>query len=324
MSPDAAQPLCTVSILGANSHIAKNLIFHFAQQPSYALNLYTRKAEKVTDFLEGISSLRRPHIVEGYRDFCSERHDVIINCIGVGTMRSSGAQWHEYFTVTEKYDNMVLDYLRAHPHALYLCISSGAVYGKIFEQPVADGSVVSIDVNNMQAEDYYSIARIHAEAKHRAFSDLNIIDLRVFSFFSRFINLADGYFITEVLNAVIQDKPLLTHPADMIRDYIHPRDLFRLIIHCMHQKRPNFSVDVVSKKQVNKFELLHFFAERYGLQYEICQKFNGNSATGAKKNYYSTSNRLHALGFLAEFTSMDAIRDETTAILCLKKKDMLP
>jgi len=180
---------------------------------------------------------------------------------------------------------------------------------------VDGNSVNALQVNRLALEDSYGIVRIHAEAKHRAHSDLRIADLRVFSYFSRHINLTDGYFITDVLQAILKKQVLITDDSNMVRDYLHPDDLFSMILKCVQAGRINQAFDVGSAAPVSKQEILDYFVAEYGLKYERREVRESASATGRKSNYYSRYDAAARIGYSARFCSMDTIRQEAEYIL---------
>ena len=307
-----------LAILGATSHIAKGLIHRFLAHPQHHLHLFTRNRAQVEHFLDAIGHSGSPHcsIYCEYNRLASLSCEAIINCIGVETRNKQDCDFTRYFTVTEEFDNLVLSYLKTvNRNTLYLSFSSGAVYGKGFSDPADDFTTNPIRVNHVKPEDYYGLVRLNAEAKHRVHSDLRIIDLRVFSYFSRFINLKDGYFITDVLEAIKNDHVLVTDDTNIVRDYLHPDDLFRMISRCLHPRDQNAAFDVNSLQPVSKLELLDFFASTHRLRYEMRPTLLNSSATGAKKNYYSTQDTSALIGYLPQFTSMDTIRQESTHLL---------
>jgi len=306
-----------IAILGSTSHIAKGLINDFLKSGDFSLNLYTRSSDKVHSFLGAIgkSPDKGCVIYDGYENFTKSSYDVIINCVGIGTLNKLQGNYANYFMVIEKYDNLVIDCLRNNcPNALYISFSSGAVYGE-FSAPVEENTMNSIQVNHVTTEDYYAIARLNSEAKHRAFKDLRIVDLRLFSYFSRFIDLKDGYFITEVLDCILNKKVLVTDNVNIVRDYVHPEDLFSIIRKCMDAGKINVAFDVTSAKPVEKREILDYFSLEYGLKYEIDQSLSHISATGSKNIYYSKYNKALGIGYKPKFSSMDAIKEESKYIL---------
>lgn len=306
-----------IAILGANSHIAKGLSHNFLTKSENALHLFTRSAANTDAFLASIGPRRGDNgiVIEGYQNFRHGNYDVIINCVGAGTPDRLGHDYSVWFTLTEEYDNLVLGYLRQHPDALYINFSSGAVYGKDGSAPVEENTLNRICVNHIPVEDYYTIARLNSEAKHRAHESLNIVDIRIFAYFSRFIDLDSGYFITETVKCARDKKVLKTGAAGMVRDYIHPDDLVVLIEKCIEAGKLNSAFDAVSVAPAEKFQILDFFKAEYGLQYEIDTTQRFSSPNGARSIYCSDYNRADIIGYRPAFSAMDAIRNESRYIL---------
>lgn len=306
-----------IAIFGATSHIAMGLINNFIRNREISLHLYTRSPAKVRSFISSISKSPDKQCVihEGYRDLFQHSYDVVINCIGVGPVNKLQGDFTRYFTVTEEYDNLIIKYLLKNPDALYISLSSGAVYGRNLSAPAEKNTVNSIQVNRVAKEDYYAIARINAEAKHRSFVDLRIIDLRVFSYFSRFIDLTDSYFIAELLVCILDKKLFVTNSTNIVRDYVHPEDLFSIIRKCIDAKKINEAFDVISAKPVEKKEILDYFSQEYGLKYETKESFTHVSSTGSKNIYCSKYNRALEIGYKPKFVSMDTIKQESKYIL---------
>lgn len=227
-----------IAIWGATSHIAKGLIHNFGDKET--LHPFNRGEY---DYL---------HMTE---------LDVIINCVGVGTNPKPKTK---YFTVTEKFDNLAINYLKKHSECLYISFSSGVVH-----RPTSSD---------------YATVRLYAEAKHRAFKNLNIVDLRLYSYFSRWINLDDNYFMCDVIKALLNNQTLVTYQFDIIRDFIHPEDLFKVVKSLLGKKKVNRAIEVASSKPINKWEVLDYFKKEYGLKYGVHNIMIG-SATGEKPNY---------------------------------------
>lgn len=304
-----------IVILGSNSHIAKGLIWHFLQRSDHILHLFTRASDKVKDFIKtnGLSH-RNVIIEEGYQNFSAHHYEAIINCIGAGTPKKLGGNFSNWFVITEKYDNLIIEYLLKNQDARYVNFSSGAIYGKNLLEPAKEDTVNRISVNHLPPEDYYSIARLNSEAKHRSFTGLNIVDLRIFSYFSRFIDLSSGYLITEILNCILARKTLETNNENIVRDYVHPEDLFSLVTKCVHENKLNSAFDAVSAKPADKFAMLDFFSEKYGLKYEIRDNMSLYSPNGSKNVYCSKYNKASEIGYRPVFSSMDALEQESAHI----------
>lgn len=303
-----------IAILGATSHIAKGLICCFNEDRENQLYLFARSPQKVKDFLK-FNSVKKVVFLSKYDGFLQKKYDVIINCVGIGSPRKLQEEIASIFQITETYDNMALDYLRISPHACYINFSSGAVYGGSFSEPVKEDSACRLPVNSMGAQDYYGIAKINAEAKHRAQRDLHIIDIRIFSYFSRFIDLDAGYFLTDLIKSVKRKSKFITNPCDFIRDYLDLRDLFCLIKLVMKGKPSNAVFDAYSHAPVNKFTLLDYFSKTYGLKYKINEKISFVCPTGEKNIYCSGSKYAASLGYKPKFSSMETVAAESEYIL---------
>jgi len=303
-----------IAIFGATGHIAKSLIDRLCCTDRYEFVLFYRSSDRMNAFLEMIPS-NNTISAKKYSDFSQAEYEVIINCVGIGDPAKLNNAGVIIFRLTEKFDNMILDYLEKHPEALYINFSSGAVYGTKFNMPVNESTCTKLDINHIVPGDFYSIAKLNAEAKHRAMADLNIVDLRVFGYFSRFLNLNAQYFMSEVISCVKDGKNLVTEKRDMVRDYIHPSDLVSLIEKCIAIKSVNDAFDVYSLKPVTKFEILEYFVKQYGLKYSIKDNMQISAATGTKDNYYSSYKKAEELGYSPQFTSMDSIIEEAKLIL---------
>lgn len=308
----------SIAILGATSHIAKGLIARFLKDKECRLHLYTRSPGKLRVFLTRIGkpSVNRCVVHEGYRNFTKSRYDVLINCVGAGTERKLQGNYSNWFILTEEYDNLAIECLRkACPNALYISFSSGVVYGNKFLAPAEENTINKIDVNHIAVEQYYAIAKLNAEVKHRSFKDLRIVDLRIFSYFSRFIDLNDEYFIAEALSCVLNKRVFVTSGVNFTRDYIHPQDLYSLIGKCMNAGEINQAFDVISAGSVEKKEILDYFSLEYGLKCIVTRFFTHFSLTGEKNMYCSNYNSAAKIGYRPAFRSIDTIKDESKYII---------
>jgi nucleoside-diphosphate-sugar epimerase len=306
-----------VSIMGAGSHIAKGLILNLLSHGDFILKLFTRSPDSINSFLAASNMKTKGscEIFGGYREFKKTASDVIINCIGTGTLKQKGA-YTDYFIIGEEYDNMVISCLRDNlPDALYISFSSGALYGRNHMGPVNENTINQIRVNHVTSEDYYAISRLNSEAKHRAFNTLKIVDLRIFSYFSRFINLTDGYFITDVMDCILKNKTLVIDDIEIVRDYVHPEDLFKLIKLLMSYGKTNSAIDVYSAKPVSKREILNYFSANYGLKYTVNPVIVNISPTGMKTIYYSENPKAAEFGYVPTYSSLEGIAAEAKYLI---------
>lgn len=301
-----------IAILGSTGHIARSIISSFKDENKYILYLFTRSIIRTTTFIDELG-LKNSY-VNNYSQFNKFNYDIIINCVGIGNPAHLRSNPDDIFFITEEMDLMVLSYLRRNPETVLINFSSGAVYGTNFTSPVNDDSNSNNPINNLTQNDFYSISKINSEAKHRSLVNLNIIDLRIFSFYSKFIDTQRPFFISEVIESVKQNKTFYTSKSDIIRDYIHPLDLSDLIKICINLKT-NFAFDVCSKKPVSKFEILEYFRLRYDLVYSIDESIaQAQEASNYRRIYYSESRKQDSLGFQAQYTSLDCIKLVTQEI----------
>jgi len=103
--------------------------------------------------------------------------------------------------------------------------------------------------------------------------------------------------------------------VNIVRDYIHPEDLFSIIRKCMGARKINAAFDVISTKPVEKKEILDYFSSEYGLKHKIARSLSHGSATGSKNIYCSKYKSAKSIGYKPSFSSMDAIKEESKYIL---------
>ena len=302
-----------VAILGASSQIAKDLVASFARKASHAPILYVRDVVATQQWQAGLG-LRFP--VHPYAEYGREPHDAVINFVGVGDPQRAAKMGGDIFGVTQQYDDLVLDALRRHPDRRYIFLSSGAAYGSTFLEPAGPDTRAVIAINALQPQDYYAVAKLHAECKHRALPHLAITDLRVFNYFSRTQDLAARFFITDILRAIRDGELLRTSGDFMARDFLHPDDFHQLVCCVLAGPRANQALDCYSRAAIDKPTLLAAMASRFGLRYEIGAPSQAVvNATGAKPHYYSLRREAAALGYQPAYSSEEGIALEADAIL---------
>ncbi|AIR06915.1 hypothetical protein JT31_20495 [Cedecea neteri] len=307
-----------IAILGATSQIAQDLLRQWALANSdHSLTLYSRRPEHVVEFMKEIDwacSYSSCDII----DFTHEdKHfDAIINFIGQGKPISIVENSSEIMKVTELYDNMVMKYLSLHQNSKYLFLSSGAVYGSVFSEPVTEQSMAQIPINRLGDNNAYAIAKLYAEANHRLNKDKKIVDIRVFNVFSRYQSLNTGFFITDIVSAIKNKSVLTVSPSHMVRDYLHPEDFFQLIEALLnYEEHINTAVDCFSKMPIDKFELLKFCEHKYGLKWSEEKEKDIINATGSKNNYYSKNKLATKFGFEPRYSSLESVQLEIDALI---------
>ena len=300
----------TVIILGGTSHIAKGLISRFLKQPDFRIEWFGRSESRMSDFLQAEHLSGNIGLHSDYDSLPGIHGDALINCVGAGTPDKLKEDYTLWFTVLEKYDNLCLDYLaKNNPDALYINFSSGAVYGHHSGE-----KEFRTDPNRIQVADYYALAKIYSEAKHRANRNLNIADIRIFSYFSRYADPNSGYLMTDILKAVLNKSILKTTDSDLIRDYISPDDLFALVCRCLAAGKLNTALDAFSGKPVSKKEILAAFQDKFDLKIEVSSSLSsGKSPNSTVSAYLPEDRSAGKLGYIPKHSSIDGLLQETGA-----------
>lgn len=302
-----------IAILGATGHISKNIIAGMIRNKKYKLYLFSRTPDRTKSFVDQLGSNYVVDILS-YGDFHNHNYDVVINGVGIGNPGSLKQDVSAIFRLTEQFDNLVLDYLQGSPDTIYINLSSGAAYGSSFNDPANMDTLAAISINNVSSKDYYSIAKLHSEAKHRSLPHLHIIDLRVFGFFSKYVDMNASFFLTELVSSIKSNQVFVTNRVNIVRDYVHPDDLLQLIELCIEKRRINTAYDVCSLKPVPKFELLDFFEKHYDVKYQYTEH-NEASVTGMKINYYSQHFNANEIDYQPRYTSLEGIHQIYKSIM---------
>lgn len=299
-----------IAIFGATSQIAKDLVLSFAAQSSHELVLYARRPEVVSRWLKS-SGLAGQYAVADFAAFNADKHfDAILNFVGVGNPAQAAAMGASIFDVTLKYDEMALDYVRQHPNCRYIFLSSGAAYGSSFDEPVGVNTKAVIAINNLQRQDWYAVAKLHAECRHRSLPQLPIVDIRVFNYFSRTQDMDARFLMTDIVRAIRDKTVLQTSSEYIVRDFLHPPDFYQLVSVLLMAPAINTVVDCYSRAPIDKPTLLAAMQKKFGLQYELIEATAGINATGSKPHYYSLNTRASDFGYQPAFTSLQGILQE--------------
>jgi nucleoside-diphosphate-sugar epimerase len=304
-----------IAILGGTSQIAKDLVFAFSSQSNHEFMLFARRPEAVNQWLAS-AGLSGRYAVADFGAFDSSKYfDAIFNFVGVGNPAQAMAMGASIFDVTLNFDELALNYLRRHPNCRYMFLSSGAAYGATFDEPVDKNSTAVVAINNLQPQDWYAVAKLHAECRHRSLPHLPIIDIRVFNYFSRTQNISARFLITDILRAIRDKTVLKTSPDYIVRDYLHPSDFYKLASALLSAPPANAAVDGYSRAPIDKPSLLAAMQEEFGLRYEIAEGAAYVNATGSKPHYYSRNTRAADFGYQPALTSLEGILKEMRPIL---------
>lgn len=307
-----------IAILGATSQIAKDLICSFSEEdPQTELLLYARGIPYVENWLQRVGLQKNRYKVNDYSEYGIEPHDVVINFVGVGDPRRAAEMGASIFDVTLKFDDLVLEQLRTYPERRYIFLSSGAAYGDSFDSPVNATTESRIPINAITPQNYYAIAKLFAEARHRAHADLPIIDIRVFNYFSRTQDLNARFFITDIIRAIRDREVLITSNDFMVRDFVHPSDFFQLVNCLIKAPLNNTVVDCYSREPIDKTSLLVNMEKAFGLKYKAIDatKEVVVNATNTKSYYYSINKKAEQFNYTPLLSSWECLLRESSAIL---------
>ena len=304
-----------IAILGATSQIAKDLILSFHRHGNHELTLYARRPVVVAQWLERVG-VENQYAVAEFAAFSEEEEfDVLLNFVGVGNPAQAASMGATIFDVTLQYDEMALSYVRQHPTCRYFFLSSGAAYGSSFDTPADENTKSVIAINNLQAQDWYAVAKLHAECRHRSLPHLPIVDIRVFNYFSHTQDMTARFLITDILRAIRNKAVFLTSGDSVVRDFLHPADFYQLVSVLLMAPASNAVIDCYSLAPIDKFALLNAMQEEFKLKYEITQVTSGVNATGRKPHYYSLNTRAADFGYQPAFTSIQGVLQESKQIL---------
>ncbi|MDQ3017017.1 MAG: NAD-dependent epimerase/dehydratase family protein [Bacteroidota bacterium] len=277
-----------IAILGVSGYIGRALSYELSTKRDIELMLFSGSEEKVMSFFHRAGIQNVPRIFP-YESFNKESYDVVINCTGIGNPVVLTQAPETVLEVTEKFDNLILENLAQHNETLYVYLSSGIVKGQ--QSP-------------------YALSKIQAEGRHRAHSDLRIVDIRAYSFFSRFADIDSGFLMSEILGAIKNHTVFETSSEDIIRDFVCAADLWRFIEAFMEQKVINGAYDIYSVKPVSKFELLEALHASFGLEYKIKEEAVFISPTGLKNTYIPLCHKAGKLGYVPKYSSLQCIIEE--------------
>lgn len=304
----------TLAIVGASSQIARDLLMSMADAGRDRLLLYVRDITETENWVgaQGLSGSCR---VLDYSRYGREPHDAVLNFVGVGDPRKAFEMGSSIVEITQQFDELVMRELPKNPDRRYIFMSSGVVYGGSFHQPVDENTRANID--QIGAHDWYALAKMHTEMRHRARAESAIVDLRIFNYFSRTQSLETRFFITDLLRSLREGRTVTVSSDHMVRDYLHPSDFHGLVEAVLAANHTNTPLDCYSQAPVDKREILDVFHDQFGLRYHMVPTSESVAvnATGAKPYYYSLNRQAGALGYSPKHSSIVSLIKESAALL---------
>ena len=305
-----------IAIFGATSQIAGDLILSLSIDSHNEMALFARNVEGATNWLNEVGLSDR-HPVASYAGFrISDRFDALINFVGVGSPKLARAMGSSILEVTAEYDELALSYVRAHPNCRYLFLSSGASLGSIYEKPADALSNAIVPLADLHTQDFYGVAKLYAECRHRASSTLPIVDLRVFSYFSRTQDLDSEFFLADIVKAILTKSTVKVTSDFMTRDYLGPQDFHRLVDCILRAPPQNRALDCYTLAPIEKSDLLQLMHNHFGLRFETTSASLALIPTTARKaHYYSLSRVAAEFGYMPQLTSERLILQEVAKIV---------
>ena len=301
-----------IAVLGATSQIARDFVQACNASSEHRFSLYARRPEVVQAWATQ-KQLRSIARIASFDSFTNApRFDAVLHCVGVGNPAAAQSLGAGILDITYEYDTLALRHIQSHPDTRYIFLSSGAAYGANFTQPANENTPCQFGINHMQAQDWYGAAKFHAECRHRALSDLPIVDIRVFSYFSHSQDLNARFLISDILRAIQSKQVLKTSTENIVRDYIGPAE-FAMLVNAVLQAPPmNIAVDAFSAAPIDKMTLLTALEKSHGLRWEVDTTTSAINATGMKMHYYSKHQRpALELDYTPERDSMQVILEES-------------
>jgi hypothetical protein len=186
---------------------------------------------------------------EPWDDWILQRYDIIINCVGTGTPKNTAEAGNGIIETTFLVDQAVLSYMNTAKgkDTMYVYLSSGVADERFFDMSP------------------YAVSKVATEMVHRAHVDKWIIDLRIYSYLSEYIDLESGFLITEMIKCVLSHETFICEERNLERNYMGSYALASWIIHYYEKGKENKAKVSVSYESISMTELLKIFSYRYNL-----------------------------------------------------------
>lgn len=288
-----------IAIVGATGHIGTALSRHYAARGNIQLALYSRRPEATAAAFADESG-RIGHFGLDRLEEC--RADVLINAIGIGDPAAARVAGPDFYKLTMQIEDRIERAVKANPLCLTVFMSSGAVYGRL-EEPANANTLLNLAINGLSPGDWYGAAKLAAELRHRAQPERRVLDIRVFGFVSRFLNLRTQYLVCDIVNAIRADAPMRTSGRDIARDYIGTAELVDLIDLAAERHQLNMAVDTYSLGPVRKFDLLEALRP-LGLTWNVERAEDEIP----RDEYWSRLHNAEVLGYEPHRRSIDIVK----------------
>ena len=305
-----------IAFFGASSQIAKGLIKKFSRSQANNLYFFVRDKESFAAWLLEKKLNFEEEQIKLYDELSDALNiDLFINCIGAGDPAKAVNMSSTIVSVTQYYDEQVLEYLALNSSTKYIFLSSGAAYGNIFSSPPEQYLPINLDMKSTKPSDMYAISKIKAELAHRAMPQYSITDIRIFSYFDSETSIGSRFFLTDALRSIQEKKIFMTSNQNIVRDYIGSNDLYQLILRLISKDKLNAVVDAYSLAPIEKFSILEILKKNFNLKYQFTEDDVGLNATGNKDHYFSKNYCAKYYGYQPSLSSAEIIFNVAKTLL---------
>ena len=305
-----------IAFFGASSQIAKGLIKKFSRSQANNLYFFVRDKESFAAWLLEKKLNFEEEQIKLYDELSDALNiDLFINCIGAGDPAKAVNMSSTIVSVTQYYDEQVLEYLALNSSTKYIFLSSGAAYGNIFSSPPEQYLPINLDMKSTKPSDMYAISKIKAELAHRAMPQYSITDIRIFSYFDSETSIGSRFFLTDALRSIQEKKIFMTSNQNIVRDYIGSNDLYQLILRLISKDKLNAVVDAYSLAPIEKFSILEMLKKNFNLKYQFTEDDVGLNATGNKDHYFSKNYCAKYYGYQPSLSSAEIIFNVAKTLL---------
>lgn len=260
-----------IIIIGAGGHVGKSLTYEF-ESLGFEVLKYNRT------LYDGFLPL------SSFRD--APESDILINCLGVGTPQKEKEYGTSLVDLELTWNNNCLYYIKKYPECHYFYFSSGVANPKYKNDSI------------------YSRTKVYIEDINNSLNS-NTHNLRLYSYFTRFIDIDNTQFLPSIIRAIKNRETLYVNRTEIIRDYIHPLDIMKTILHIMKYCNKMKVSDLSSGLPISKKEVLSYFSDNYNLKWKYLP-----FAKKEVKSIYVPERMC-----LYNMTSIDTIKKESKFLL---------
>ena len=303
-----------IAIIGASGHIGSSLARAIAARAGVRVDLYSRRPETTRTRAQEWrwhEPIAAELVHRSTANLDLRGCDVVVNALGLGSPTRIAAAGNAILGLTLDWEERMRAALEACPEALYVYLSSGAVYGPLVEGAATADAAVTFAVNSIAPADAYARAKFMAETMHRGWSHARVLDVRVFGYVSGDIGLDEPFFAAQMFKALASGAAFHTGGHDMVRDYVGPQEMLALIECAAAHGALNEVVDIYSTRPVGKFELMAAL-QPLGLRFEVSTTA---SAPPARLKYFTTFDRAADFGYVPARTSEQVVVDAARQVL---------